>query len=143
LEVKTISSVAGALAVTAGLTMIFGQGTAAADDYAGQKYSDVTSKLSDANLTGVIATRTGDLLDDSDCVVTSSEKAPWIKGDDFSPVTDTVLLNLNCNAGVASATQAGNSAGSPEGKAAIAAAQQQAQQDQAQAAADTTDKNKH
>jgi hypothetical protein len=143
LKVKTISSVAGAFAVAAGLTMIFGQGIAAADDYAGQKYSDATSKLSDANLKGVIATRTGDILDDADCVVTSSEKAPWIKGDDFSPVTDTVLLNLNCNAGVASATQAGNSAGSPEGKAAIAAAQQQAQQDQAQAAADTTDKNKH
>ena len=140
---KTISSVAGAFAVTAGLSMIFGQGIAAADDYAGQKYSDATSKLSDANLKGVIATRAGDILDDADCIVTSSEKAPWIKGDDFSAVTDTVLLNLNCNAGVASATQAGNSAGSPEGRAAIAAAQQQAQQDQAQAAADTTNKNKH
>jgi hypothetical protein len=138
LEVKTISSVAGAFAVTAGLTMIFGQGIAAADDYAGQKYSDVTSKLSDASLKGVIASRTGDILDDSDCIVTSSEKAPWIKGDDFSPVTDTVLLNLNCNATVASAKQAGNSAGSPEGRAAIAAAQQQAQQDQAQAASGAT-----
>ena len=139
---NAILSAAGALAVTAGLTMIFGQGIAAADDYAGQKYSDATSKLSDANLKGVIASRTGDILADSDCIVTSSEKAPWIKGDDFSPVTDTVLLNLNCNATVASATQAGNSAGSPEGRAAIAAAQQQAQQDQAQATADTT-KGKH
>lgn len=140
---KTISSVAGAFAVTAGLTMIFGQGIAAADDYAGQKYSDVQSKLSDASLKGVIATRTGDILDDSDCIVTSSEKAPWIKGDSFAVVTDTVLLNLNCNATVATATQAGNSAGSPEGKAAIAAAQQAAQQDQAQAASDTTNKGKH
>ena len=139
---KTILSAAGALAVTAGLTMIFGQGVAAADDYAGQKYSDVTSKLSDANLTGVIATRSGDLLADDDCMVTSSEKAPWIKGDDFSPVTDTVLLNLNCNAGIASAKQAGNSAGSTEGKAAVAAAQEQAQQDQDQAAADAA-KGKH
>lgn len=69
-----------------------------ADDYAGQKYSDVTSALADSNLTGVIATRSGDLLDD-DCKVTSSEKAPWIKGDDFAPVTDTVLLNLDCNSG--------------------------------------------
>jgi hypothetical protein len=131
---------AGVIAMSA-LSM-FVPGVAAADDYAGQKYSDVTSKLSDASLTGVIATRVGDILDDDDCVVTSSEKAPWIKGDDFSPVTDTVLLNLNCNAGVASAKQAGNSAGSPEGKAAIAAAQQQADQDQAQAAADTA-KGKH
>ena len=40
----------------------------AADDYAGQKYSDVTSKLADASLTGVIATRTGDTMNDDDCV---------------------------------------------------------------------------
>ncbi len=134
---KTISFIAGAFAVTAVSAVAFGQGVAAADDYAGQKYSDVQSKLADASLTGVIATRVGDTQNESDCVVTSSEKAPWIKGDDFAPVTDTVLLNLNCYAGVASATEAGNSAGSPEGKAAIAAAAQQAQQDQAQAAADT------
>ncbi len=133
---------AGVLAMTAASTIFVTPGIAAADDYAGQKYSDVSSKLADANLKGVIATRTGDLLSDNDCIVTSSEKAPWIKGDNFSAVTDTVLLNLNCNAGVASATQAGNSAGSPEGKAAIAAAQQQAQQEQQQAAADQT-KTKH
>ena len=117
-------------------TMMLTPGIAAADDYAGQKYSDVTSKLADSDLTGVIATRSGDLLDDDDCIVTSSEKAPWIKGDDFAPVTDTVLLNLNCSAGVASAKSSGNSKASPEGKAAIAEAQQEAQQEQAQAAAD-------
>ena len=127
---------AGVLAMTAMSTMVVTPGIAAADDYAGQKYSDVTSKLADAKLEGVIATRTGDILNDADCMVTSSEKAPWIKGDAFSAVTDTVLLNLNCNVGVASAKQAGNSAGSPEGKVAIAAAQQQAQQEQDQAAAD-------
>ena len=133
---------AGVAAVTAVSTIALTPGIAAADDYAGQKYSDVTSKLGDANLTGVIATRTGDILDDDDCVVTSSEKAPWIKGDDFSRVTDTVLLNLNCNSGVASAKTSGNSKASPEGKAAIAAAQQEAQQEQAQAAADQA-KAKH
>jgi hypothetical protein len=127
---------AGLAAMTAVSTIVLTPGIAAADDYAGQKYSDVTSKLADSDLTGVIATRTGDILDDDDCMVTSSEKAPWIKGDDFSPVTDTVLLNLNCNSGVASAKTSGNSKASPEGKAAIAAAQQEAQQDQAQAAAD-------
>jgi hypothetical protein len=66
-------------------TVVLTPGVAAADDYAGQKYSDVMSKLGDSDLTGVIATRTGDLVDDDDCVVTSSAKAPWIKGDDFSP----------------------------------------------------------
>ena len=126
----------GVLAMAAVSTVLAIPGIAAADDYAGQKYSDVTSKLADAKLTGVIATRVGDIVNDDDCVVSSSEKAPWIKGDDFSAVTDTVLLNLNCYSGVASEKSAGNSKGSPEGKAAMAAAAQAAQQDQQQAAAD-------
>jgi hypothetical protein len=132
----------GVLTAGAVAAMVFGHGVAAADDYAGQKYSDVQSKLGDASLTGVIATRAGDSLDDDDCMVTSSEKAPWLKGDDFAPVTDTVLLNLNCNAGVASAKDSGNSKASPEGKAAIAAAKEEADQEQQQAAADAT-KAKH
>ena len=140
---KKIGFTGGLLTVGAVATMVFGNGVAAAaDDYAGQKYSDVQSKLGDADLTGVIATRSGDSLDDDDCMVTSSEKAPWLKGDDFAPVTDTVLLNLNCNAGVASAKDSGNSKASPEGKAAIAAAKQEADQEQQQAAADAT-KAKH
>jgi hypothetical protein len=133
---------AGVLAVTALSTIVAAPGIAAADDYAGQKYSDVMSKLADSDLTGVIATRTGDTLDDDDCVVSSSEKAPWIKGDDFTPVTDTVLLNLNCNFGVASAKTSGNSKTSPEGRAAVEQAKEEAQQEQAQAAADQA-KAKH
>ena len=128
--------------MTAVSTMVLTPGIAAADDYAGQKYSDVKSALGDSGLTGVIATRSGDSLDDDDCVVASSEKAPWIKGDDFAPVTDTVLLNLNCSAGVASAKTSGNSKASPEGKAAMAEAQKEEQQEQAQAAADQA-KAKH
>jgi hypothetical protein len=127
---------AGLFVMTALSTIVLTPGIAAADDYAGQKYSDVMSKLADADLTGVIATRAGDLTDDDDCMVSSSQKAPWIKGDDFAPVTDTVLLNLNCESGVASAKTSGNSKASPEGRAAIAAAKQEEQQEQAQAAAD-------
>lgn len=117
-------------------------GVAAADDYAGQKYSDVQSSLADAGMKGVVATRDGDSPSDDDCVVTRSENAHWHKGDDFAPVTDTVLLNLNCNAGVATAKAPGNSAGSPEGRAAIAAAKQQAEKDQQQAEGDEP-KTKH
>jgi hypothetical protein len=119
--------VGGLFAVAALSTIVLTPGVAAADDYAGQKYSDVMSKLGDSDLTGVIATRAGDLVDDDDCVVSSSEKAPWVKGDDFAPVTDTVLLNLNCDAGVASAKTSGNSKASPEGRAAIEAAKEQEQ----------------
>lgn len=117
-------------------------GVASADDYAGQKYSDAQSALADAGMKGVVATRSGDSEADDDCVVTSSEKAPWLKGDNFAPVTDTVLLNLNCSASVATAKTPGNSAASPEGRAAIAAAKQQAEQEQQQAEADQA-KGKH
>lgn len=115
-------------------------GVAAADDYAGKTYSDAQSALSGAGMKGVIATREGDSVSDDKCVVTSSEKASWKKGDNFAAVTDTVLLNLNCSAAVATAKQPGNSAASPEGRAAIEAAKQAAQQDQQQAAADQSGK---
>jgi hypothetical protein len=67
-------------------------------------------------------------LTDDDCIVTHSQSAPWIKGDDFAPVTDTVLVYLNCNATVATAKDPGNSAASPEGKAAIADAKKKAEE---------------
>lgn len=119
----------GAYAVTvmgaSAVSMAFlGTGVAAADDYAGQTYADASKAISDASQKAVIASRTGDTLSQDDCVVTHSESAPWIKGDNFAPVTDTVLLYLNCNATVATAKDPGNSAASPEGKAAIAKAQQ-------------------
>ncbi|WP_163663419.1 hypothetical protein [Mycolicibacterium alvei] len=124
--------VVGASAVPIG---VLATGIAAADDYAGKKYSDVQSELAAAGMKGVVAARSGDSLSDDDCVVTHSEKAHWHKGDNFAPVTDTELLDLNCNAAVASAKTPGNSAASPEGRAAIAEAKQQAEKEQQQAAA--------
>ena len=115
------TTAAGATAVS---MAFFGTGVAAADDYAGQTYGDASSAIADAGKKAVIASRAGDTLSDDKCVVTHSQSAPWIKGDDFAPVTDTVLVYLNCNATVASAKEPGNSAASPEGRAAIAAAKQ-------------------
>jgi hypothetical protein len=115
------TTAAGATAVS---MAFFGTGVAAADDYAGQTYGDASSDIADAGKKAVIASRAGDTLSDDKCVVTHSQSAPWVKGDDFAPVTDTVLVYLNCNATVASAKDPGNSAGSPEGRAAIAAAKQ-------------------
>lgn len=120
---------------------VLATGVAAADDYAGMTYSDALSALRNASKRGVIASRTGDSASNEDCVVTGSEQAPWVKGADFSRVTDTVLLNLTCNARVATATRPGNSAASPEGRAAIATAKEQAQQKQQQAAAETKPKH--
>jgi hypothetical protein len=115
------TTAAGATAVS---RAFLGTGVAAADDYAGQTYGDASSAIADAGKKAVIASRAGDTLSDDKCVVTHSQSAPWVKGDDFAPVTDTVLVYLNCNATVASAKDPGNSAGSPEGRAAIAAAKQ-------------------
>ena len=105
------------------LVLLF-PGVAAADDYSGQTYGDASKAISDAGKKAVIASRAGDTLTDDDCIVTHSQSAPWIKGDDFAPVTDTVLVYLNCNATVATAKDPGNSAASPEGKAAIQKAQE-------------------
>ncbi len=113
-----------AVGATAVSMAFFGSGVAAADDYSGQTYGDASKAISDAGKKAVIASRAGDTLSDDDCIVTHSQSAPWIKGDDFAPVTDTVLVYLNCNATVATAKDPGNSAASPEGKAAIQKAQE-------------------
>jgi hypothetical protein len=117
-----------AVGATAVSMAFFGTGIAAADDYAGQTYSDASSAISDAGKKAVIASRAGDTLADDDCIVTHSQSAPWLKGDDFSPVTDTVLVYLNCNATVANAKDPGNSAASPEGRQAIADEQKKQQE---------------
>ena len=119
-----------AVGATAVSMVFLGSGIAAADDYSGQTYADASKAISDAGKKAVIASRVGDTLADDDCIVSHSQSAPWIKGDNFSPVSDTVLVYLNCNATVATAKDPGNSAASPEGRAAIAAAQEKQQEEQ-------------
>ena len=111
-----------AVGATAVSMAFFGAGIASADDYAGQTYSDAKQAISNAGKKAVIASRAGDTLTDDKCIVTHSQAAPWLKGTQFKPDTKTVLVNLNCNATVASAKDPGNSASSPEGRAAIKAA---------------------
>lgn len=123
LGVVTAAMLAGSMPLVSGV--------AAADDYAGQTYADASKAIGDAGEKAVVAARSGDVLAQDDCTVTASEKAPWIKGDDFAPVSDTVLVYLNCNAGVATATTPGNSAASPEGRAAIKAAKEKADKEKA------------
>jgi len=79
-----------AVGATAVSMAVFGTGIAAADDYAGQTYGDASKSISDAGKKAVIASRAGDTLSDDDCIVTHSQSAPWIKGDDFAR-TDIVL----------------------------------------------------
>jgi hypothetical protein len=111
--------------------MAFGSGIAAAD-YAGQTYSDASSAISGAGQKVVIASKVGDRLAEGDCVVTHSQMAPWLKTDAFTPVTDTVLVYLNCDAKLATPTAPGNSLASPEGQAEKATEDQAAAQAAAQ-----------
>jgi hypothetical protein len=108
----------GSVGAAVAAMALFGTGIAAADDYAGQTYADASSAASDAGLTVVIASRVGDFLEQDDCIVTSSQNAPFLHGDDFAHVTDTVQFNLNCEGAVATASSPGASAASPEGRAA-------------------------
>lgn len=126
-RIALTSSVFLAVALTTGT------GVARADDYAGQTYADASSALSSAGLKGVVASRIGGMMPDDQCTVIRSEKAPWIKGDKFASVSDTVLLFLDCNAAVASATEPGSSAASPEGRAALAKASSAAAENQSSA----------
>jgi hypothetical protein len=109
----------GVMAVAFSSLAFLSTGVAAADDYAGQTYGDAVGAITDAGKKVVISSRSGNAPAGDNCLVTHSESAPWRKGTYFSEVTNTVLLDLNCNAKVASATQAGNSAASPEGRAAL------------------------
>ena len=132
---KLIALGLGAVALGAASITFLGAGVAAADDYAGKSYADASSAISGAGQKAVIAASFGSGVSQSDCVVTRSQKAPWLKGDNFSPVTDTVLLFLNCNAKLAAPGVAGNSLASPEGRAEKAAEDEKAAEAAQQAAA--------
>ena len=106
----------GSVGTAAAAMALFGTGIAAADDYAGQTYADASSAASDAGQTVVVASRVGDWLAQDDCIVTSSQPAPFIHGDDFVHITDTVQFNLNCSGAFASATSPGDSVASPTGR---------------------------
>jgi hypothetical protein len=118
------SGAIGALAISA----VLGTGVAAADDYAGQTYSDASSAASDAGKTIVVAARVGDKVSQDECVVTRSQTAPFASANDGVHVSDTVQLYLNCNGGYATAATPGPSLASPEGRTAKAAADEAAAQ---------------
>jgi hypothetical protein len=89
----------------------------------GQKYSDASSAISSAGFTPVVSSTVGDRKAWPDCIVTNvvqrtKKPLPNTNGS----AVNQVLVSLNCDAGVASASTPGYSAGSPEGRAAIASA---------------------
>jgi hypothetical protein len=122
---KLIVVGSGAIAALA-VSALLGGGVASADDYAGQTYSDASSAASQSGQTVVVAARVGDKLSQGDCLVERSQTAPFASANDGIHVSNTVQFYLNCNGGYATATQPGNSVGSPEGREAKAAADQAA-----------------
>jgi hypothetical protein len=121
--VLVVSAAAAALAALA----ISGSGVAAAaTDVTGQKYSDAQSALNSAGFKPVVVSTVGDENAWPDCVVTrTQQRTVQPPANSSGSATKEMLVSLNCDAGIASATQAGNSAASPEGKAAAAAAAKQ------------------
>jgi hypothetical protein len=107
-------------------------GVAHADnEYAGQTYGQAQQAIQQAGGTDTIATVVGDQLPTTQCQVTGSRSASFLDSSGNNP-GGRVLLDLNCNEGVASPGNPGNSAASPQGQQTLQdqQAQQQAQQQQ-------------
>ena len=127
-EITCARSVLGVSATAAALAALAMAGSgvalaASSPDVAGQKYSDAQSAISGAGLTPVVETTVGDQEAWPDCVVTRTQERTVPPPENSSASASTqVLVSLNCEAPVASATVPGNSAASPEGRAAAAAA---------------------
>jgi hypothetical protein len=135
---KSIVLSAGTAVAASAMMALFGTGVAAADDYAGQTYADASSAASDAGLSVVVASRTGDKLEQDDCLVTRSQTAPFASANDGAHVDGQIQFYLNCNGGYATATNPGASLASPEGREAKAAADEAAAQEEAELAAVST-----
>jgi beta-lactam-binding protein with PASTA domain len=120
----------GALSL-ASFAALWGSGIAASagvPNVTGQKYGDAQGTLSDAGFTPVVSTTVGDRLPWSQCVVTNAvERTVQPPANSSGSATNDVLVSLNCDAAVASATLPGNSAASPAGRAAKAAEAAQTQ----------------
>ncbi len=136
----------GAAGVALGVFGLFGAGVAsAAPDVVGMTYGDAVSEIESGGGTAKIAVTVGDRQDAmGDCLVTNATDAPFMRdvGGEFGHADGEVLLALNCNRGVATATVPGLSAASPAGrdfqaKAEEAAAAAQNEQDELAMAGET------
>ncbi len=114
----------GATGVAVGVLAMFGAGISSAStsgppDVVGMTYGDAVSKIEDGGGTAKIQVTVGDRQDSmGDCLVTNATNAPFVEDSDgaFQHVDSVVLLALNCDRGVATATTPGASLGSPAGR---------------------------
>jgi hypothetical protein len=87
----------------------------AAPNVVGMTYDKAQDAVSQAGLTAEVSTSFGTELQQGDCIVANQGLRPASTFGQQS-IPAKVLLSLNCDAPIASAAQAGNSAASPEGQ---------------------------
>jgi hypothetical protein len=118
----------GAAAIAAAAMALFGTATASADDYVGQTYADASEAMDEDGVTAIVATRTGDKLEQDDCIVTGAWSAPFVRDgrEEFTHSEDEMMVALNCAGGHATATNPGASVASPAGRESKAAADEAA-----------------
>jgi hypothetical protein len=118
---KNVTILLGA-AVGVAATLSAGAGlAAAAPDVVGQKYADAKNTIQQTGAAVIIATRTGGLATQDECIVAQAWDKSNVTGGRTSSKKE-VWVALNCNASVASAGSPGNSAASPEGREALSTA---------------------
>jgi hypothetical protein len=112
----------GVLAAAASAAVVGAGSAAAAPDVVGQTYNDAKQTIQETGATAVIATKTGSLASLDACIVTNAWNKPQVDNPRGGSDQQQVMVALNCNAAVATAGSAGNSAASPEGRQALASA---------------------
>jgi len=120
---KKRNIVAATVAAAGILTSMGGAIAAAATppNVVGQDYSDASGTLTGAGFTPIVSTTFGDRKARGDCVVVNQvEQTVQPPENSGGSATNDVLVSLNCEAGVASATMPGNSLASPAGRKAAA-----------------------
>ena len=103
------------------IVLATGVANAGAPTVVGQKYSDASSAISSAGDTVKVGTRFGHGVSQSDCVVIAQTTQSIPQRGSHPTAGTVVVVSLNCDPHVASATNPGYSAASPQGRADAAA----------------------
>ncbi|MDA4106326.1 hypothetical protein [Mycolicibacterium holsaticum] len=118
-------------AAAVGGAVLMGAGVASADDdpdVVGKKYSDATKEIKSSGGTAVVASRVGDRLSQSSCIVTNAWDASFLRNGRTDK--SEVMVSLNCNGDYATATNPGASIQNPLGREAKSADEAKAQKEE-------------
>jgi hypothetical protein len=116
-----LSAGLASIAAASMIVLATGVANAGAPAVVGQKYSDASSAISSAGDTVKVGTRFGHGVSQSDCVVIAQTTQSIPQNGSHPTAGTVVVVSLNCDPHVASATNPGYSAASPQGRADAAA----------------------